>query len=86
MLSQERVTVFTQVNSKSKFITPEFIFKGKRTRTKVNVADDIKFQWSPSGSYRFEHVLKTISNLPNRYNPFTKKIMRPMYLMIMRFT
>ena len=73
MLSQERVTVFTQVNSKSKFITPEFIFKGKRTRTKVNVADDIKFQWSPSGSYRFEHVLKTISNLPNRYDPFTQK-------------
>ena len=43
MLSRERLTVFTQVNSESKFITPEFIFKGKGTRTKVNVADDIKF-------------------------------------------
>ena len=67
------VTVFIQFNSESKFITPEFIFKGKGTHTKVNVADDIKFQWSPSGSYGFEQMLKTISNLPNRYNPFTQK-------------
>ena len=73
MLSRERVTVFTQVNSESKFITAEFIFKVKGTRTKVNVADDIKFQWSPKGSYRFGHMLKIISNLPNCYNPFTKR-------------
>ena len=73
MLSRERVTVFTRFNSESKFITPEFIFKGKGTRTKVNVADDIKFQWLPSASYRFEHTLKTISNLPNRYSLFTQK-------------
>ena len=73
MLSQKRVTVFTQVNSESKFIIPEFVFKGKGTQTKVNVADNIKFQWSPNGSYRFEQMLKTISNLPNRHNSFTQK-------------
>lgn len=73
MLSRERVTVFTQVSSDSKFHTPEFVFKGKGTRTKVNVAEDIKFQWSPSGSYRLEQLLKTINNLPNLYHPFTQK-------------
>ena len=74
MLSRERVTLFTQVNSESKFITPEFIFNGKGKQAKVNVGDDIKFQWSPSGSYHFEQILKTISNLSNRYIPFTQKI------------
>ena len=29
MLSRESVPVFTQVNSNSKFYTPEFVFKGK---------------------------------------------------------
>jgi len=32
-----------------------------------------KYQWSESGSYRFYQMLKTISNLPNRCNPFTQK-------------
>ena len=73
MLSRERVTVYTQVTSDSQFVTPEFIFMGKGTRTKVNVANDIHFQWSPSGSYWLEHMLKTISHLPNRFNPFTQK-------------
>ena len=73
MLSRERVTVFTQVSSDSKFYTPEFVFKGKGTRTKINVEEDIKFQWSPSGSYRLDQLLKTISNLPNRYHLFTQK-------------
>ena len=73
MLSRERVTVFTQVSSDSKFYTPEFVFKGKGTRTKINVEEDIKFQWSPSGSYRIDQLLKTISNLPNRYHLFTQK-------------
>ena len=49
MLTRERVTVFTQVSSDSRFYTPEFVFKGKGTRTKINVEEDIKFQWSPSG-------------------------------------
>ena len=66
MYSRERVSVFTQVSSDSKFYTPEFVFKGKGTRTKINVEENIKFQWSPSGSYRLDQLLKTISNLPNR--------------------
>ena len=73
MLSREKVTVFTQFSSDSKFYTPEFVFKGKGTRTKINIEEDIKFQWSPSGSYRLDQLLKTISNLPNRYHPFTQK-------------
>ena len=71
MLSLKRVTVYTQVTSNSEFVTPEFIFKGKGTRTKVNVANDIHFQWSPSGLYRLERMLK--SHLSNRFNPFTQK-------------
>ena len=73
MLSRERVTVLTQVSSDLKFYTPEFVFKGNETRTKINVEEDIKFQWSPSGSYRLGQLLKTISNLSNRYHPFTQK-------------
>ena len=55
------------------FYIPEFVFMGKGRRTKINVEEDIKFQWSPSGSYRLDQLLKTISNLPNRYHPFTQK-------------
>ena len=73
MLSRESVPVFTQVNSNSKFYTLEFVFKGKGTCTKINVEEDIKFQWSPSGSYRLDELLKTIDNPPNRYHPFTQK-------------
>ena len=40
---------------------------------KVNVPPGVKYQWSPSGSYRLEHLLQTIKNLPNRFNPFTHK-------------
>ena len=71
--SRERVTVFTQVASVSKIVLqPESIFKGKGVRAKVAV-ENANFQWSPSGSYRLEHMIKTISNLPNRFNPFTQK-------------
>ena len=76
MLSRERVTVFTQVSNDEKIaakLAPEFVFKGKGTRTKIDVPDSVKYQWSESGSYRIEYMLKTISNLPNRYNPFTQK-------------
>ena len=73
ILSRERVTFYTQVTSDSQFVTPKIIFKGKGTCTKVNVANDIHFQCSPSGSYRLEHMLKTISHFSNRFNPFTQK-------------
>ena len=66
--------MFTQVSSNSNInLNPEFEFKGKGTRTKVAVTDNIHYQWSESGSYRLEHMLKTINNLPNRFNPFTQK-------------
>ena len=73
MLFRERVAVFTQVSSDSKLYTPEFVFKVKGTRTKINVEEDIKSQWSPSGSYRLDRLLKAIGNLPNHYHPFTQK-------------
>ena len=60
----------------------KFVFKGKGTRIKVAAPDGIKF--SPSGSYHLEHLEKTISNLPNRFNPFTHNnfavyVLRPGY-------
>ena len=72
-LSRERVAVFTQVSSASTInLKPDFVFKGKGVRAKVAV-DNVNCQWSPSGSYRVEHILKTIGNLPNLVNTFTQK-------------
>ena len=51
---------------------PEFIFKGKGTRTKIDVSN-FNYQWSPRGLHRLEHMLKTIKNLPNPFNLFTQK-------------
>ena len=47
------------------------MFKGKGVRVKLNPPQDMKFQWAPKGSYRLEHMLSTIANLPNRHNIFT---------------
>ena len=72
-LSRERVTVFTQVSStKDISLRPEFIFKGKETRTKIDVTN-VNYQWSPSRLSSLEHMLKTIKNLPNGFNSFTQK-------------
>ena len=72
-LSRERVTVFTQVSStKDISLKREFVFKGQETRTKLD-ATNVNYQRSPSGSYRLEHMVKTIKNLPNCFNPFTQK-------------
>ena len=65
-LSRERVTVFTQIYA-------EFAFKGKGTRNKLDPPHGIKFNWAPRGSYRLDQMLKTISNLPNKFNIFTPK-------------
>ena len=71
-LSRERVTVFTQVSSDPDLtLKPEFVFKGKGTRTSLHPPDGIKYNWAPKGSYCLEQMLYTISNLPNRYNIFT---------------
>ena len=74
-LSRERATVFTQVSSDptANFI-PEFVFKGKGTRSKLNLSEGMEVQWSDSGSYRYEEMLHITQNLPNRNrNPFSKK-------------
>ena len=71
-LSRERITVYTQVCSDPKVsLKPEFVFKGKGVRVKLNPPQDVKFQWAPKGSYRLEHKLSTIANLPNSHNTFT---------------
>ena len=74
MLLRERATVFTQDCSDPAINTnPEFVFKGKGTRTKLVLDGNVKYQWSVSGFYREKNTLKTISNLPDRFNPFTQK-------------
>ena len=74
MLSRERATVFTQTSSDSSIdLKPEFVSKGKGTRTKLNPLSGIKFQWSEKGLYRIDQLKQTIMNFPNRFNPFTCK-------------
>ena len=74
MLLRERATVSTQDSSDPAInINPEFVFKGKGTRTKLVLDGNVKYQWSLSGFYREKNTLKTISNLPDRFNPFTQK-------------
>ena len=76
MLSRERITAYTQICSDDNIkFKPEFVFKGKGSRlnSKMNPPEGVKFYWAPKGSYRLEQMLKTISNLPDRYNIFTAK-------------
>ena len=73
MLSRERATVFKQTSNSSIDVKPEFVFKGKGTRTKLNPPSSIKFQWSESGSYWIDQLKQTIMNLRNRFYPFTCK-------------
>ena len=73
-LSRERITAFTQVSSDPAIVVkPEFAFKGKGTRIKLNPPDGIKYHWASKGSHRLEQMLATISNLPNRHHIFTMK-------------
>ena len=48
------------------------MFKGMGTRTKIDVIN-VNYQWSPSGSYGLGHMVKTIKNLHNHFNPFIQK-------------
>ena len=80
-LSRKQVTLFTQVSSDPDLtLKPEFVFKGKGTRTSLHPPDGIKYNWAPKGSYRLEQMLYTISNLPNRYNIFTPIKLRDLRL------
>ena len=73
-LSRERVTVFTQVsNDPTLNWKSEFFFKGKGTRTKINSADGMQYQWAPKNPYRLKHMLKTIENLSNCFHMFSAK-------------
>ena len=60
-LSRERVTAFTQASSDlSVKVFPEFVFKGKGTRTHLQPPAGIKFYWAPKGSYRLKQMLATM--------------------------
>ena len=51
-LSRERITVYTQVCSNPKIsLKPEFVFKGKSVRDKLNPPQDVKFQSASKVSY-----------------------------------
>ena len=74
MLSRERVTCFTQLCSDPKVqLKPEFVFKGKGTRTHLTPPAGVNFRWAPKGSYRIEQILDMIASLPNRFNMFTEQ-------------
>ena len=71
---RERVIVYTQVaNDSSIKLLPEFVFKGKGTRPKVNASENMHYQWASKGYYLLEQMLKTISHLPNRFNMLMPK-------------
>ena len=73
MLSRERITCFTQFSSDDKLkLSPEFVFKGVGTRTKLNPPTGVFCQWAEKGSYKLEHMIKTIEHLPNRKNLITQ--------------
>ena len=74
MLSRERVTCFTQLCSDPRIdLKPEFVFKGKGTRTHLTPPEGVNYEWVPKGSYRNEQILDMIKQLPNRFNMFTEK-------------
>ena len=71
MKSRDRITFLFQIASDENIkLQKEFIFKGKGTRSKIklpdNLKDEVKYQWSTSGSYQLEQILSSIENLPNR--------------------
>ena len=73
-LSRERVTIFIQFyKNPSVTLKPEFVSKGKGTRTELHPPEVITFNWAPKRSYCLEQMLRTISNLPNKFNIFTPK-------------
>ena len=65
MKSRERMTVYTQVASDPEvYFEPQFVLKGKGKRKRlVNQPDHILVQWAEKGSYREQHMLKTIHNI-----------------------
>ena len=52
---------------------PEYVFKGKDTRTHLHPPAGVNHQCPLKGSYRIEQMLGMIEKLPNRLNMFTEK-------------
>ena len=75
MHSRQRLTMFTQVCSEpGVYLAPHFVLKGAGKKVSVdNPPDGVLVQWSKSGSYSLEEMLKTISHLPNRSNLFSRQ-------------
>ena len=74
MFSRERVTCFTQIYSDPKIkLKPEFVFKGKGTRSHLTPPKSVHYQWAPKGFYRIEQILGMTDKLPNRFNMFTEQ-------------
>ena len=71
MHSRERVTAFTLMSSSNAASPPlpEFVFKGKGQRVKLDPPSGVKFQWSDSGPYRVAHVMQMVKNLPTFVGP-----------------
>ena len=75
-LSRELVTVFIQFyKNPSVTLKPEFVSKGKGTRTELHPPEVIKFNWAPKRFYCLEQMLRTISNLPNKFTFSLPRIM-----------
>ena len=73
-LSYKRVMDFTQLYSNPSItLIAEFVSKERGMHTELHPLQGIKFNYAPKGSYRFEQMLHTISNLPNRYNILSPK-------------
>ena len=67
-LSRERLTVFTQVSSEPNVkLNPEFVFKGKGTRTTLNPLKVSSFSGHLK-SHRLDHMLRTVETMPTRFH------------------
>ena len=62
-LSREQVTVMTSTSMSKKKISPEYLFKGKGVRVKLNPPAASSVQWAEKGSYREDNVFTFINNL-----------------------
>ena len=70
------MTCLTIVSSEpNKTYLPQFVLKGKgiRVQSGNNPPEGVFVQWAEKGSYREEHMLKMINQLPNRNSPFSRQ-------------
>ena len=61
--SRSRYTFFVGATSRPNVVAaglPEVVFKGKGTKTKLNLPKGVTVQWTPKGSYRDEEVVNFI--------------------------